>query len=395
MKKVLSCILALTLLLSAVAAFAVQTGAEDASAPAAPHFYGFQLTAAADDKQSIRFVSVLTSLEGEKVGYKITVDYLKEGKNWTKTVDYEQETDTVYTSLLADTAYGRTAVTAEALATEMKLGSEGKGLLALVMTDVPTNLGEITFTVETYVKSGDTTVNSDESYFIIENGVKSSKKVLFREDLNDGTTTFSNLKNTAVMDVQTDSENGGYYVLKKGWILWELVSENTLKDVDHYTLEFDAVGTDATAPMIQVCFNFSVSHDSLVSTGSCNTGRGTYHTRLDVRAYSGTGSVGKGISLLEWNFYADKDDRQPDNILVQNEAAYSTQKHHYVMEIDNSGEGDTATAKVWVDGVLVLETSNVKKGGSGGLYLQGDVNSNTIIDNVKVTEGAYTVNTAS
>lgn len=402
MKKVISMLLTLTLLLSFAATLAVQTGAEEAAETAkAPAFYGIQLTDAVDNKQNIRFISVLTSLEGDAVGYKITADYLKEGKNWTKTVDYEKETTEVYASLLADTAYGsNTAVTAEALATEMQLG-EGKGLLALVLTDVPTNLGEITFTVETYVKNGDTTVTSDESYFIVENGVKSSKKVLFREDCNDSPTIkgLGGLVSLSNVD-ETDTQNGGKALKAVNYQLFEIVPDAALKNVDHYTFEVDAFGASASS-YVTFYLNYSMAKDDLASQTSGNPYnlKDGKTTAMQVQIRNNGTDWASGLTFFSTKHRTDgfspAIDRHGAAQTNASKALSCTDQHHYAIEVDNSG--DTATVQIYVDGVSYLTATGAPKGAFNSIYLMGAgaADSAVTFDNLKVTEGAYLTQKAS
>lgn len=389
MKKVISMLLTLTLLLSFAATFAVQTGAEEAAETAkAPVFYGFQLTAPADNKQNIRFVSVLTSLEGDAVGYKITADYLKGGKSWTKTVNYKQETAQVYASLLANNAYGAEAVTATALAAELKL-SEGKGLLALVIENVPTNIGEITFTVETYVKNGDKTVTSDESYFIVENGVKSSKKVLFREDYNDYTgSTIPGMKNLMTdqskapeCEVKQDTENGGKYLAPCGWRAFKILDGACLNDATHYTIEFDALNNNG---VIQVMFNTNFQTSNLVGKQFSEV-TGVSMTRLDVR--------GKANAM--WSQLGQVNGWILDQDTKASCDTNCATAHHYAIDLDKSG--DKVIVTVYVDGVKVMQTDKVSKGTYNDIYLigQGEGTVTATFDNLKVTAGAYLTQKAS
>lgn len=385
MKKVISMLLTLTLLLSFAAIFAVQTGAEEAAETAkAPVFYGFQLTAPADNKQNIRFVSVLTSLEGDAVGYKITADYLKEDKSWTKTMNYEQETTQVYASLLANNAYGAEAVTATALAAELKL-SEGKGLLALVIEDVPTNIGEITFTVETYVKNGDKTVTSDESYFIVENGVKSSKKVLFREDYNDLTTssgvydTFNSQTTQCALKMDTAENGGGNCLAPNGWYGFQILDGACLNGADHYTIEFDAMCGSGNNAKIMVLFNASFPTSALQGiNGFGELPTGSFITRFDLRP--------TWASLSQVNQWTNQPDTRVPNVTKNGSTA-----QHFAIELDKSGDKFVVT--LYVNGVLIGSSDKIAKGSYNDIYLYGD--NPATFDNLKVTEGAYLTQKAS
>lgn len=401
MKKVFSGFLAFMLLLSCMAAFAVGAGAEETTATTlvAPNFYGIQLTAIDTTKntQDIRFVSVLTSLQGELLGYKITADYLQDGKNWTKVKTYEQESNTVYRSLLAKTAFGDTeAVTATALGEKMKV--DAKAIFAVVMTDVPTNIGEITFTVEAYVKSGETTVTSEKSYFILNNGVMSDKQVLFREDCNasptikamNGSAKFSNV----------DDADGGKALKAANYQMFEIVSNDALKNVDHYTFEVDAVGANANA-FVTFFLNYSMAKDDLASKTSGNPynlkdGK-TTAVQVQIRA-SGNGWA-NGVTLFG-SAHATDDFKPTANgrygaVQTDTSKAVScVDKHHYAIDVDNSGA--TATIKIYVDGVLMMTATGAPKGVSNSIYLMCQGSDKEItIDNIKVTAGAYLASKAS
>lgn len=105
----------------------------------------------------------------------------------------------------------------------------------------------------------------------------------------------------------------------------------------------------------------------------------SYHTRVDIR--------NTFIQVVEWMFKTEKtdDNNRTDTTRANKVTIDGKQKHHYTIEVDNSGE--TAVFKVYIDGTLTLTANNVKKGVSNGIYFQ--LTSGDNFDNIKVTAGAY------
>ena len=115
----------------------------------APRFAATQEMAPdANQRQSIRFIGVLDSLDYQAVGYEMTVTYTADGKRVTKSLRYTMKT--VYTELLAGTEGGIVSVKAEAMG--------GRYLLALSVKNVPTDAGETVFTVTPFAVAMDGTV---------------------------------------------------------------------------------------------------------------------------------------------------------------------------------------------------------------------------------------------
>ena len=115
----------------------------------APRFAATQEMAPdANQRQSIRFIGVLDSLDYQAVGYEMTVTYTADGKRVTKSLRHTMKT--VYTELLAGTEGGIVSVKAEAMG--------GRYLLALSVKNIPTDAGETVFTVTPFAVAMDGTV---------------------------------------------------------------------------------------------------------------------------------------------------------------------------------------------------------------------------------------------
>ena len=107
---------------------------ETIPAPVAPVYEGVQ-EGMVDDVFSVRFVGTVKDLNYSKVGFKITAMDGEKPKSWT------QETTTVYSSLIGNTATG------VEIYDETNL--HGQYIYALTIKGVPTT-GTVTFNVKTY-----------------------------------------------------------------------------------------------------------------------------------------------------------------------------------------------------------------------------------------------------
>ena len=160
MKKLVCLLLVTVLLLAATASVSVSGEEAGEAVFTAPVFFGVQTApGAGENTQNIRFVSVAPNANGTAFGYEITARYTENGSS--RTVRYSAadgdaalEGNTVYRSVLAG-AYG-TQVTAQELGSQLPTPiADPIGLFAVSIENVPTNIGEITFWVRTYVKNGD------------------------------------------------------------------------------------------------------------------------------------------------------------------------------------------------------------------------------------------------
>ena len=160
MKK-LVCLLLVTVLLLAATASVSVSGEEAGEAVFTAPVFSWVQTApgAGENTQNIRFVSVAPNANGTAFGYEITARYTENGSS--RTVRYSAadgdaalEGNTVYRSVLAG-AYG-TQVTAQELGSQLPTPiADPVGLFVVSIENVPTNIGDITFWVRTYVKNGD------------------------------------------------------------------------------------------------------------------------------------------------------------------------------------------------------------------------------------------------
>lgn len=101
---------------------------------------GLQKTEAVDNRVSLRFIGSTYNLKGTVVGFELTAAYTADGEpvvaNWTR------ESSEVYTSINAAENGTVQSVTANELG--------GVYLFALVLDNVPTDAGDIVFTVRPY-----------------------------------------------------------------------------------------------------------------------------------------------------------------------------------------------------------------------------------------------------
>lgn len=141
MKKTITGIVILAALLFSAVCSSLPVGAE--STPTAPMFYGTQQIIE-NGSQRIRFISLVHSLKGKYVGYRIEVSY--KSADAVKTAIYteaELQCNTLLSGIVAD------GVTYQA----NELGAK-KGILAISINNIPTNLGDVYFKVTPYVQYG-------------------------------------------------------------------------------------------------------------------------------------------------------------------------------------------------------------------------------------------------
>ncbi|MBR4014487.1 MAG: hypothetical protein IKJ00_09385, partial [Clostridia bacterium] len=153
MKKLISIILSLVFCVSVLAAIPVSAE----TAPSAPVYYGTQQVSVADNKQNIRFISLVDSALGTSVGYEIKAKY----STGEKTFNYEEtKSSVVYSSVIADSiTYGFD-----------DLGAEF-GLMTMVIEGIPTNIGAIDFAVTPCVEYGGNVI-AGETRVVRYNGTK-------------------------------------------------------------------------------------------------------------------------------------------------------------------------------------------------------------------------------
>ena len=113
------------------------------TAPTGVSFYGYQTTDATEGENgtyNIRFVSLVDSLAYDKIGYDIKGTYYDAAKGKNVTLSWNKECAVVYTAL-----------TGSVDGTEAVYNVVGDYyIMALAITGVPTNVGEITFEVTPY-----------------------------------------------------------------------------------------------------------------------------------------------------------------------------------------------------------------------------------------------------
>ena len=123
----------------------------------------------AENTQSLRFISVLNSLEGSEVGFEVTTKYLEGGQLQEFTWD-PIKSDYVYSSITATSNGTVRTVTAKELG--------GTYVCALALDDVPTNIGQIDFYVKSYVIIKGEKVYSEQVRFTLNNGAEADLPAL-------------------------------------------------------------------------------------------------------------------------------------------------------------------------------------------------------------------------
>jgi hypothetical protein len=167
MKKVISCILVSLLILTLFVPF---TASAEEAVASAPLFYGIQTKDNGNDTQDVRFISLVESTACSAVGYIIKAEYSNGGVAAstlysTENGDSALETGKIF-SKINQGAYGKD-VTAADIAAELKTENSA-GILAVALNGVPTNIGDITFTVLTYAKVDEQMVVSDPTIFVMD-----------------------------------------------------------------------------------------------------------------------------------------------------------------------------------------------------------------------------------
>jgi len=110
---------------------------------------GEQHTKPVDNKQDIRFLAVLDTTEGTDVGFKVSATYEGGAKEW---YGDDTRTNTVYTSITASNAVDGGDGTENVTVKAEELG--GKYIIAIAIHGVDTTVGEITFTVQSFITVG-------------------------------------------------------------------------------------------------------------------------------------------------------------------------------------------------------------------------------------------------
>ncbi len=95
------------------------------------------------DKYNVRFIAVLDRLDYDEAGFDIVVKQSDKGIK-----SFNKSTDTVYTSILANNNAG---IASEISATELG----GEYIIALTITGIPTNLGELVFEITPFTTGAD------------------------------------------------------------------------------------------------------------------------------------------------------------------------------------------------------------------------------------------------
>lgn len=133
----------------------------DLSAPAPVVYKGVQSSTVADNKFNVRFVATVDALDYDSVGFEITANYTEGGTAAEK--EFNKSCSYVYTKLTGKTEAGLQEYTVEDLG--------GNYILALTITDVPADLGTITFHVKPYAVQDGNKIYGASYTVVYNNGV--------------------------------------------------------------------------------------------------------------------------------------------------------------------------------------------------------------------------------
>ena len=136
---------------------------------------GMQYTAPANNKQSIRFIADLFTLDAEEVGFEVSAKY-KVGDTVNEDKKWNVKSTVVYSSINASENGTVRPVTAEQLG--------GKYLVAISVDGVPTNIGQIDFHVRSYMIVDGVKQYSEWAYFVMEGGAAKADAELMPVDLS-------------------------------------------------------------------------------------------------------------------------------------------------------------------------------------------------------------------
>ena len=129
-----------------------------------PVFRAYQETVPANGTQSVRLIATLNTLNYSEIGFHVSATYTDPDTNESKTVSIDRSCAYAYHSLTASEADGTVdTVTAEELG--------GVYLYALVIHGVPTDVGELVFTVTPYAVQGEDKLVGETAYVTYQNGV--------------------------------------------------------------------------------------------------------------------------------------------------------------------------------------------------------------------------------
>ena len=211
MKKITAMLMVLVMICSA---FISVSAATEAEAPVAPKFVGAHTRVNATDstKNDVRFVSTVSSLTGDLLGYEITATFVN-GEGVAKSVTYSGETTQgtiVYSSLLAG----------EETKLPTDYFADAIGFYVFTLTGVPAGR-EVVFSAKVYVEADGVKYASEESFRKLANGeIISVNNTLF-EDYNDGATSLSQISYGLAKPYQPDMglkiENNKLSVPDIGW----------------------------------------------------------------------------------------------------------------------------------------------------------------------------------
>ena len=254
MKKTLSFILSMVMLLSCAITLLTNVAAETVAE--APADVRFQDTDVVNNTQDIRFIAGVKNLNGSVLGYKIVAEYTHNSEY--KRTKYEDSSSVVFESIVADNE------TLEPTSDKLYgADTEYQYLFTMKITGVPTNIGAIYFRIWTYVQVGEEKIWSEETNVQYIDGENDTSLIYYNfENVN----AFADLQwkmareqysgtNNTVYPAETkdnpasvirEDANGNKYLYQcGGGNTYQVVPDSMLEGITKYTIEMDVNITGA------------------------------------------------------------------------------------------------------------------------------------------------------
>ena len=242
MKKTLSFILSMVMLLSCAITLLTNVAAETVAE--APADVRFQDTDVVNNTQDIRFIAGVKNLKGSCLGYKIVAEYTYKSE-YNRTL-YEGSTSVVFESIVADNE------TLEPTSDELYgADTEYQYLFTMKITGVPTNIGAIYFRIWTYVRVGEETIWSEETNVQYIDGKNDTSLISYNfenidqfSELNWKTAIVGNWGTSSIKqpqnpEIQSLDDGNKQLFLQGGGTCYQIVPESKLVGITKYTIEMD------------------------------------------------------------------------------------------------------------------------------------------------------------
>ena len=381
MKKTLSFILSLVMVLSCAVTLLTNVSAETVAE--APAGIRHQHTEVANDTQDIRFIAGVKNLKGSCLGYKIEAEYTHESE-YRRTL-YEGSTSVVFESIVADN---------ETLDSDKLYGAdtEYQYLFTMKITGVPTNIGAIYFRIWTYVQVGEEKIWSEESNAQYVNGTKDTSLISYNFE---NVSAFADLKwktpmiaNSGISSIYppkdpsiVSSDDGNKYLsLQGGGTIYEIVADGGLSEFDKYTVEMDVKITSAGK------FGLILNNSGTVEDANNDKVMDLADNKYIDFSIRGFNTTSNGVSTPEKATENDKmviriQDQWfcPPGTRVNTHPYNFGEDLHFTIIVDNAKK----TTAIYVNGTLLKSLTSAYTTKNGGVYMSNQ-NAPMTIDNIRV-----------